>query len=225
MEHKQLLTNHVEGLFMQAPKNQAVFELKEEVLANGQERFDDLVESGKSPDEALKIVQAGIGDVDELIRTIQFEAEAPYSAAAQEYRQKSALITSIAVGLYIFAAVVCVVGMYTITAWRLQGVVMAISFLLCIPPTIMLVYNAKMKPRYEKKGETVVENFKEWNNNTQRSRSIRLAVSGIIWSLAATIFFVVSFVTFAWYITWIIFLIAGCVEAVTTLIFKLKEIK
>ena len=225
MEQKIILTNHIDELFIQAPKNQAVYELKEEVLANAQERFDDLLESGKNPDEALKIVQAGIGDVDELISVIQFEAQAPYSPAAQEYKQKSALITSIAVGLYIFAAVMCLAGMYLMVGWRMQGIVMAISLLLCIPPTIMLVYNAKMKPNYEKKGDTVVENFKEWNNNTQRSRSIRLAISGIIWSIAATAYFVVSFVTFAWYITWVIFLIAGCAEAITTLLFKLKEIK
>ena len=60
MEQKIILTNHIDELFIQAPKNQAVFELKEEVLANAQERFDDLLESGKNPDEALKIVQAGI---------------------------------------------------------------------------------------------------------------------------------------------------------------------
>lgn len=225
MEQKDKLKNYIEGLFEKKPQSTAVWELKEEILTNSLERYSDLIAKGMSEEEAYRVVCEGIGEVDELVKAVYFEDQSPYTAAMQQERKKSALLFSIAVGLYIFAGIVLLIGLYIMGNWFLQRAVVALSLLLCIPPTIMMVYSAKTRPVYEKKSDSVVENFKEWNSSSGKMKSIRRAISGIIWSVTVIVYFFVSFMTMMWYITWLILLIGLCVEAVTSLVFYIKELK
>ncbi|MDR0880288.1 MAG: permease prefix domain 1-containing protein [Clostridioides sp.] len=51
---------YVEELFLGSPKDAKVFELKEELLSNSYERYDDLVKAGISEEEAYRVVVANI---------------------------------------------------------------------------------------------------------------------------------------------------------------------
>ncbi|MFA6941566.1 MAG: DUF4097 family beta strand repeat-containing protein [Clostridiaceae bacterium] len=64
------LQKRVDDLFKNAPDTKRAEELKEELMANLIDRYNDLTESGKSEDEAIDITIEGIGDVNELIRSI-----------------------------------------------------------------------------------------------------------------------------------------------------------
>ena len=65
MEEK--IRAHMEKLFVSAPKTEAARELKEEMLQNVLDKYQDLVAEGRTPDEAYLIAIRGIGDISGLI--------------------------------------------------------------------------------------------------------------------------------------------------------------
>lgn len=64
------LRNFIESLFEDAPKTKQTIELKEEMLQNLIDKYNDLVDSGKSSEAAYNIATASIGDINELISQI-----------------------------------------------------------------------------------------------------------------------------------------------------------
>lgn len=61
----------IDGLFENSPKNNRARELKEELMANLIDKYNDLIEKGKEEDEAVSLAVASIGDVDEVIRGLR----------------------------------------------------------------------------------------------------------------------------------------------------------
>ncbi|WP_435790140.1 permease prefix domain 1-containing protein [Clostridium sp.] len=53
-------------LFEDSPQTNRARELKEELLANLMDKYNDLISCGKAEYEAFNIAISGIGDVDEL---------------------------------------------------------------------------------------------------------------------------------------------------------------
>lgn len=49
------------------------------------------------------------------------------------------------------------------------------------------------------------------------------AVNGAVWALTLTAYFVISFLTGAWYISWLIFIIGGAVSNIVKAVFDLKS--
>ena len=60
----------------------------------------------------------------------------------------------------------------------------------------------------------MVEDFKQWQVENKTKNEKRSAYLGAFWSLVVALYFILSFLTMAWYITWIIFLIAAAVEQI-----------
>lgn len=65
------LRSHIDLLFTDAPNTPATAEVKEELLADLIEHYNDLVESGKGEEEAFAIVISNVGDVRELIQNLK----------------------------------------------------------------------------------------------------------------------------------------------------------
>lgn len=210
MEARETIKNNIDYLFKEAPKTRAVLELKEELFSNAMERYDDLLESGTVAEDAIQMVISSIGDVNELVGSIEPPKE--MQVASESERKKSALLISVSVGFYIFA------GLVLIAEHFLLGVALTIL------PTCLLVYNAYAYPRYKSGKNTVVEEFKEWNQNNKSRNGLRVAISGVIWTFAIVIFFLLGFNFAAWHVAWMIFLVALCAEAIVLLVFKIKEL-
>lgn len=226
MEARERIRSQLDELFVGAPQNRAAWELQEELLANSMEKYQDLLSTGMDEESAMNSVLAGIGNVDELIAALpgDYVEEQMYH---DEMRSRSAMTTAIAVGLYIAAGVVFFLGMFLASfLWEpAMFIGLILAGLICIIPTCMLVYNAKRYPSYKKKEETVVEEFKEWSNDSKKAKSLRAAVSSLLWTVVTLVYLAVSFLTFQWHITWIIFLIGACLEAAINLAFRLGEMK
>lgn len=222
------LSNHLDLLFEKAPKTRRAFELKEELLANSVEHYDDLIKNGVSPENAYKNVINSIGNVSELFKGLE-EMSLNEMKEADEKIKKLAVVKTVAVGIYIFSVFVLI--LFSLLDESIQtNIDMAtlgflIMILIDIVPTCMLVYVSSVYPNYRKHDDTIVENFKEWKSETQKSKTIKGAVICVLWTLTILLYFTISFATFAWYATWIIFLVAVCAQAVIELLFRLKEMK
>lgn len=215
---KDKLRNFIESLFEDAPKNKQTIELKEEMLQNLIDKYNDLVDSGKSSEAAYNIATASIGDIHELIRQIE-KKEENNPLFEQNYdkgRKRFALLLSISVMLYIL----CVVPVILLEDSVLGVVIM---FVMVAIATGLILYNNMTKPKYLKKDSTVVEEFKEWKANSTEKNTLYQSITKVMWSCITILYFIVSFLTMAWHITWIIFLIGSAIQGIIRAIFELKK--
>lgn len=214
---EQALREYVENIFKEAPNTLKAVELKEEIVQNLIEKYHDLLNEGKTEQAAYNISVASIGDINELLRSI--EPSSNDKAASEQQKSngtlRNALMTAIAVMLYILSPVPCIL----MPDSEILGPVLL--FVIVAIATGLLIFNSMMKKQYKKSDDTMVENFKEWNQKEQNRKSLRRAVNTIIWSLTLIAYFVVSFSTGAWYITWIIFLMGATACGINGAVFEL----
>ncbi|MBQ1245497.1 MAG: hypothetical protein IIX90_02540 [Clostridia bacterium] len=81
---KEKLTEHIRLLFADAerrsPDNRQLAELKEELLLNTLEKYDHMLETGRTPEAAYALAVSGIGDIEGLLNDVIGEAPASEKA-------------------------------------------------------------------------------------------------------------------------------------------------
>lgn len=216
------LREHIEELFKNAPQTRQAVEIKEEILQNTIDRYNDLKAEGKSDDAAYNIAVAGIGDVSHLI----YSMIAPVASSGytrEEIRKnqnKRSVLLSVAIALYILC-VVPVIICDEIGANEVFGIVL--MFVTAAIATALIIYRSGMQLEYTPADDTVVEDFKQWNREKNENKSLMSAVNGAVWALTLTLYFVISFLTGAWYISWLIFIIGGAVSNIIKAVFDLRK--
>lgn len=213
---EERLKNFIDALFEGAPQTRQTAELKEEMFQNLRDKYNDLIQEGKSEEAAFNIAVASIGDVSELILSLNTRQSSSVEKAQEEiHKKRSAIFVTVAVMLYIL----CVVPVMLIP--DIPGVIL--MFLLIAAATGLLIYHSMTKSKYRKNGDSVVEDFKEWNSINSDRRQVFKALSSALWTLTVAVYLIVSFMTMAWHITWIIFLIAALLEGVLKAIVSLRK--
>lgn len=222
---KEKIRQHFNELFADAPRTRKALDLKQEMMQSAIDKYDDMVADGHSGEDAFQSVIASIGDVTELFPEVE---EKNLFMLSEQDRKKKAMLTAISAGLYILAAAVFFFfGMISEIAgvpYELTGLGLVFALVVCIPPTVMLVYAANMYPDYSKKSESdIVELLKEIRYNSNKEKAARKTINSLIWTITLVLYFLISFETYDWYITWVIFLIAACVQQIVKLIFELRS--
>jgi hypothetical protein len=205
------LRHYIDDLFANAPSTVRAVELKEELYQNLTDKYNDLIAEGKSEESAFNIAIASIGDVDSLISGLTGTRQ----PASQPGKKRSAMLVSIAIALYILCPVPVIVI-------QNEMGVMAL-FLFVAVATALLIYNGATRERYVKTDDTMVEEFKEWKQHNRQKNKASEAIVGSFWLIAVCVYIVVSFMTGAWHITWIIFLIAAAISSLIKGLFMLKQ--
>lgn len=211
------IRNYIEKLFAEAPRTKAAYELKEELYANSNERYYDLLKDGVAEDEAMEIVIHSIGDVDQLFAGL--EERDRTGNPDEPVTKRVALLRAVAISLYIIGFAAWML-LDEFSGWNIGFIVM---LLFAAVATGILVYLGSAYPSYQKKDNTMVEEFKEWNLNKKKRRGIQGAVSTILWMLVLITYFLTSFLTNDWHLTWLIFLAGACLQAIVALVFQLKD--
>lgn len=196
------LTSYVELLFAGNPE---AADIKQEILQNTLDRYDDLVAQGKNPEAAYSMAISGIGDVSELLRgtAAPAETQVPVQQTVEE-KKKSKLLRAIAVGLYI----ACPVPLFLIH----NELGLCLLLVMVAAATVLMIFAG----RDGRKAEPVQQ-----TPEMKLRKSIESAVS----TVGLVIYFIVSFLTMAWPLTWIIFLITAAVNGLINAIMDLKEAK
>ena len=218
MENK--LRAYMEELFSEVTPTKQAVELKEEILQNLMDKYHDLLAEGKSPEAAYNIAVASIGDTDELLSTLKQGTQTFSQEQLENRRKKSAILISISVMLYILSVIPVI--LFEQFGYEIIGV--SLMFIMVAIATGLIIYNAMTKPKYLKKDDRMVEEFKEWKTNQYSpNRSAMKAINSAIWSITVVIYMIISFTTFAWHITWVLFLIAAAVQGVVKAVFELRR--
>lgn len=209
---------HLDNTFKKVPKTRASIELKEELLANATDRYNDLISEGYKEQDAIDIVIHSIGDVSLLLNELEKDTVAEDSLIYKD-KKRNALYKTIALGLYIFGFIFAI----TLSEMNASTQGLIIMLLIYIFPTCLLVYSSLAFPKQKRKEQTIVEEFSEWNNSHKNIAYIRNLIIVILWLLIFIIYFLLSILTNRWEVTWILFLVAACASGIVILIFKLKE--
>lgn len=211
------IQRYVNELFEDAPKKRRIMEIQEELLSNMNEKYEDLLHQGKNEDEAFSIVVAGIGDIDDLIADVSEVDRQSFAVTAARGNHGSILI-AIGVALYI-VGVAALIFISEVFGYDDLGVVI----MLCIAAaaTAIVVYGASMKKkRYKREDDSFVEEYKEKITMSDKMSRLHGAISSSLWTLIVLAYFIISFLTFRWDITWVIFLVGAILQQVVESIIR-----
>lgn len=215
----QKLNAYIDVLFSGVPRSKKAVELREELLANMTERYNDYLAEGMSETQAYSQTVANMGDVDEMIREVMpddnFKREARY------YRMRNARSTAIAVGMYILGGAVFLgFGALGGSDVHAIGGLLALLVLAAIA-TGLLIYTSMSTPVEYKDFDEQAE--KERRYSKDPGARTRDAISTIYWSIMTIVYLAVSFLTRAWHISWIIWPLAGIAWGIVETIGELRS--
>ena len=173
---------------------------KQEILQNTLDRYDDLIAQGKTPEAAYRLAISGIGDINEILGkqesglpTVTVEAERTETDTAMKK-----LMRAIAVGLYIL----CPLPLIVLSEMGME--IFGLSGLLCFVAvaTVLIILGAK------KSGDS-----RKQEDDDEPKSELGKSVSSLVWAIGLAVYLLISFLTMAWHVTWVIFPILGAVNA------------
>ncbi len=183
---------------------------RQEILQNTLDRYDDLIAAGKTPEAAYRLAIMGIGDINEILG--RAPGAAPLLAPAVKPEEQDTpvkkLLRAIAIGLYIL----CPIPLFVLSGmWNMGIPGLCGTLTLVAVATVLIILGAKK--------ETENADIEPGTPQSALAKSI----NGLIWAIGLAIYFIVSFLTGAWYITWVIFPITAAVQGLVKAILDLKE--
>lgn len=213
------LKNYVEKIFENAPKTKKAYDLKEEIISNLIDKYNDLKSSGKTEDESYNIAISNIGDIGELVSNLK-DGDVFNVEKTEQERKKSALFISAAVGLYIFGLIPPILCSELSGAEELETIGVLAMFFMWGIATMLLVYNGVSKPKYKGVDNTLVEEFKEWKSLKENENTKKASIKSAMWSLVTAIYLIISFMFMAWAYSWIIFIIGEAISKIIDAVYE-----
>ena len=216
------IRSYVDELFKDVPDSQRAYEMKVELIQNLLDKYNDLVASGKSEEDAYNITIYGIGDISELLdelkrqetenRSSQF-GETYYEALAYFKRRSAAFIAG--------GTMLCVFRVIPVIVLSVISILIGMKFLIGIGVAVMLlfvgiavalfVWNESTKPKPEDPPEMIMDLYARRKN---KAVSFVKIFDASYWSLLLAAYFLLSFFTGRWDITWIMFIVGPAVSAI-----------
>ena len=188
-------------------------DIHQEILQNTLDRYDDLILEGKTPEAAYRLAILGIGDINEILGTQPSAGAAPAPRPTTDEKKvrdakngdtpTKKLLRAVAVGMYIL----CPVPMIVLAGGFGMGILGVCSLLAMVAVATVLIILGSTKDKEEKESD-----------ETELEKSI----GNLIWAVGLALYFAVSFLTQAWYITWVIFPMIGAVEGLFKAILDFK---
>lgn len=211
---REQLISYVELLFAAA---EDVEDIKQEILQNTLDRYDDLLAQGKSPQSAYTLAISGIGDISELLtNSAASQSATPAASPADssttaESKKEKQLKQAVAIGMYICCPIP-VIALSNIGSGTL-GVVL--TFLLIAAATVLMILSGDNK---ERKTSDCGCGKTRYAGNPMRK-----TIQKIITTVGLCLYFLISFATGAWYITWLMFPIMAATKQLIYAIMDLQE--
>ncbi len=230
----------IDDLFKDAPHSLQTLELKEEMVQNLMEKYNDLRAEGKSEEDAFRIASASIGDVEELVaeltkgepgakraakraeRSARREPAATAEPAGAEfvvdslgddceadtfadggpaYRPADAMAAAWRRLVWVAAAGVACVGASAIGyVARTGGPAGAMMLALITAGAALMVFAAVLRSR-----------LPDCVPAQGKTKTPLASLESGFWLLATAFFFLLSFRTGAWHLSWVVFVYASAV--------------
>ena len=195
---REQLTQYVNLLFAGAHDSE---DIRQEILQNTLDRYDDLIAAGKTPEAAYRLAISGIGDIHEILGTQEPEAPVQPEAPAKENRTDDPmrkLLRAIAVGLYIL----CPLPLIVLDSMGMEIYGLCGTMSIVAVATVLIILGGK------KGGSSETRKTEADEPKTALGKSI----SAFVWTIGLVVYLTVSFLTGAWHVSWVIFPILGAIS-------------
>lgn len=184
-------------------------DMQQEILQNTLDRYDDLISQGKSPEAAYRLAISGIGDINEILGNDPSPALVASRSEAPEKKDNKKLMHSVAIGIYI-CCVLPVIALGNVG----NGILgVCLMLLLIAAATVLIIMSSDGDEKEEKKVSEA-----ELTPQQKKRKSIEKTLS----TIALVLFFVLSFSTGAWHVTWLVFPIIAAVKGIVNACWDLK---
>ena len=217
---REQLIQYVNLLFAGATDSD---ETKQEILQNTLDRFDDLVAQGKSPEAAYRLAISGIGDINEILGNVSPSPVSPVNVDSRPVQQeteediKRKKIRGFAVAMYILCPIpVILFGCANTDFMNVLG--LCLTLILVAFATYLMIITGR-------KDEDDEDDDDDENEDSKAKHPLKESIGNLIWVIGLIAYFVLSFTSGAWYITWLIFPIIACARGLSDAIIDLKEAK
>ncbi len=199
---------YVENLFIGISHTRQSADVKEELLANLQAKYDDLLARGVDSDKAFQEVVSGIGDIKALL-----------DPQGQDYQliqekgnyKKAAMLRSLGVCAIIFGF--ALIALFSSFEFFEPFTTFAFFTFVAIGVGL-LVFAANISPKKYRKGDdTFVEEYKEAATGNDKQQRLRSAVSSTLWALIVVIYLGASIMS-GWGYTWLIFIAGALAQSI-----------
>lgn len=207
---REQLIQYVNLLFAGAPDSE---DIKQEILQNTLDRFDDLVSQGKSPEAAYRLAISGIGDINEILGTAPQTTAVPTAQTIKEAIHEEAedihnrKLRAVAIAMYIL----CPTPLFILSELGLETLGLCLTLLIVAAATYLMTL---IKKKAVKDTPTV---------QPTPQQELNQSIGNLIWAIGLAVYLILSFATGAWFTTWIIFPIVACVRGLANAIIDLKE--
>jgi len=152
----------------------------------------------------------------------EFGIDGGYATLSKEvHKRQTAMITTASVMLYILCATPIILFRNTF------GV--SLLFVMVAAATGMLIYDSMARPKKREMTDesmpTDRESYEAYasSRGKKKHKKATKSLSSAISSITLVLYFVISFRTGAWHITWVIFLLGAAVNNIIKALFELKE--
>ncbi len=200
------LEQYVNLLFAGAPE---AAEVKQEILQNTLDRYDDLISQGKSPEAAYRLAISGIGDINEILGQPAAPASpaVPAEPVSESGKRMNPASAAVLRALGVAAFILCPVPV--LAEQDVEGV---IALLIMVAGGVaLMILAASVAGKQEKDAPRTPQ------------EKLRKSLNSLIWTFAAVLYLIVSFLTQAWAVTWLIFPMTVAVNSLLEAILDLKE--
>ena len=209
---REKLIEYVNYLFAGTPDSE---DIKQEILQNTLDRFDDLVSQGKTPEAAYSLAISGIGDVSEILGNTTSDAIThKQSNTTNSYSHNEGVksvwrkcVYAVAIALYI----ICIIPLIVLSEIGMELIGLCATLVIVAVATALIIIASSGK-RKEKEEQIPESAFMK-------------AYKSVSGAVTLCIYLAVSFATGAWWITWLIFPISGAVDGIVKATVELKEAK
>ncbi len=198
------LIQYVNLLFAGVPDCE---DMKQEILQNTLDRYDDLIAQGKVPEAAYRLAITGIGDINEILGTSLPDSLPVQDKVPEEDTDRKKRMRAIAIALYILCpAPILILGNLG-SDWLAIIGVCGLLGMVAAATVLMVLGSVKEEEPAAKAPET----------------ELQKSISSLIWALGLAVYFGLSFHTQAWHLTWLIFPMIGAAQGLVKAILDLKE--
>lgn len=215
------IRNYVEALFSALPKTGELLRIKQEMLANLEEKYAALLAEGKNENEAMGAVIASIGSADELRAELGFSEDPavnpvaePVSAPAHDpallaeyrsYLDHQHLFIAIAVALFILSPI-----MYQVFEGLGDNIFGQVAMFGAIAAgVVLIIFGSRRDDYYEDVlGLGRKEHGDAAPTSGKRNRLTALFAS-LAFPIATVVYLCLGFSADLWHPGWIIFVICG----------------
>ncbi len=203
------IKNYVDGLFYDIPSSKKSEEIKEELIANLIDRYNEYLAEGKTESQSFTLAVSSMGDVDELLK--ELEVVSNDKEKKLYYEKRKGIHIAIAVFLYITAVITVIIFGDKYETLAPAGLLLIVAI-----ATSLLIYSHYSTP-IEYRGDA-----QKTPREIKSEKKMEL-ITSIYWLSVVLIYLCISFIFRIWQFSWMIFPIAGISYAIIETLIKLRD--